>query len=130
MSDSLPLHGPQDHRLPCPSFTLSWSLLRLMSIESVMPSNHFFLCHPLLYLPSAFPNIRVFSKLALRIGWPKYWSFSVSLSNECSGLTSFRIDCFCCCFSQFWTVIDSICYTKSRIKNFVIDMKCFPKVCM
>ena len=74
------------------SFTISWSLLRLMSIESVMPSNHLVLCRPLL-LPSIFPSIRVFSnESALHIRWPKYWtfSFSISLSSEYSGLISFR----------------------------------------
>jgi len=66
-------------------------------IESVMPSNHLILCHPFLLLPSIFPSIRVFSnELALHIRWPKYWSFSfgISLSSECSGLISFRIDWF------------------------------------
>ena len=79
------------------SFTISWSLLRLMSIESVMPSNNIILCHPLLLLPSIFSSIRVFSsELALHIRWPKYWSFSFSISpsNEYSGLISFRIDWF------------------------------------
>ena len=77
------------------SFTISWSLLKLMSIKSVMPSNHLILCHPLLLLPSIFPSIRVFSnELALRIRRPKYWSFSFSPSNEYSGLISFRIDWF------------------------------------
>ena len=79
------------------SITVSQSLLRLMSIESVMPSNHLILCHPLLLLPSIFPSIRVFSsESALHIRWPKYWnfSFSISLSNEYSGLISFRIDWF------------------------------------
>ena len=78
------------------SITNSWSLLKLMSIESVMPSNHLILCHPLLLLPSIFPSIRVFSNdSVLRITWPKYWSFSfsISLSNEYSGLISFRMDC-------------------------------------
>ena len=73
----------------------SQSLLKLMSIESVMPSNHLILCHPLLLLPSIFPRIRVFSnKLVLHIKWPKYWSFSfnISHSNEYSGLISFRMD--------------------------------------
>ena len=66
-----------------------------MSIELVMLSNHLILCHPLLLLPSIFPIIRVFSnELALRMRWPKYWSFSVSSSNEYSGLISSRIDCF------------------------------------
>ena len=74
--------------------TKSQSLLKLMSIESVMPSNHFILCCPLLLLPSIFPSIRVFSKESvLRIRWPKYWSFifSISPSNEYSALISFRI---------------------------------------
>ena len=66
-----------------------------MSIESVMPSNHLILCHPLLLLPSIFPSIRGFSnELALRIRWPKYWSFSTSPSNEYSEWSSFRIDWF------------------------------------
>ena len=72
-------------------------LLKLMSIESVMPSNHLILCHPLLLLPSVFPSIRVFSnESVLRIKRPKYWgfSFNINLSNECSGLISFRIDSF------------------------------------
>ena len=76
------------------SFTISWSLLKLMSIESVMLSNHLILCRPLLLLPSIFPSIRVFSnELTLCISWPKYWSFSFSIStfNEYSGLISFRI---------------------------------------
>ena len=75
--------------------TNSWSLLKLMSIESVIPSNHLVLCRPLLLPPSVFPNIRVFSnESALHIMWPKYWSFSFSISpsNEYSGLTSFRMD--------------------------------------
>ena len=78
-------------------FTVSWSLLKLISIESVMLSNHLILCCPLLLLPSIFPRIRVFSnESALRIKWPKDWnfSFSISLSNEYSGLISFRIDWF------------------------------------
>ena len=75
------------------SFTISWSLLKLMPTKSVMPSNHLILCRPLLFLPSIFPSIRVFSnELALRIRWPKYWSFSISPSNEYSGLISFRMD--------------------------------------
>ena len=79
------------------SITNSWSLLKLMSIESVMPSNHLILCHHLLFLPSIFPSIRVFSKESvLRIRWPKYrsFSFSISPSNKYSGLISFRIDWF------------------------------------
>ena len=93
MSDSLWPHGPQHARPPCPSPLPS--LLKLMSIESVMPSSHLILCHPLLHLPSIFSSIRVFSiESALRIRWPKYWSFSfyISPSNEHSGLISFRMD--------------------------------------
>ena len=77
------------------SITNSWSLLKLMSIEWVMPSNHLILYHPLLFLPSIFPSIRVFSdESVLCIKWPKYWSFSFSISpsNEYSGLISFRMD--------------------------------------
>ena len=77
------------------SITSSQSLLKFMSIELVMPSNHLILCHPLLLLPSIFPSIRVFSnESVLRIRWPKYWSFnfSISPSNEYSGLISFRMD--------------------------------------
>ena len=77
------------------SFTISRSLLKLMSIESVMPSNHLILCHPLFPLPSVFPSIRVFSnESAFLIRWPKYWSFSVSPSSDQLGLISFWIDWF------------------------------------
>ena len=104
MSNSLRPHEQQHTRLPCPS--LSPRVLKLMSIESVMPSNHLLvlstdptvgtICHSLL-LPSIFPSIRVFSiELAFPIRWPKYWSFSFSISpsNKYSGLISFRIDLF------------------------------------
>ena len=77
------------------SITNSWSLLKLMSIELVMPSNHLILCHPLLLLLSIFPSIRLFSnESVLHISWPKYWSFSFSISpsNEYSGLISFRME--------------------------------------
>ena len=77
------------------SFTISQSLLNLMSIESVMLSNLLILCYPLLLLPSIFPSIRVFpNESALCIKWPKYWRFSISPSNEYSVLFSFRIYCF------------------------------------
>ena len=79
------------------SFTVSQSFLKFTSIESVMPSNHLILCCPLLFLPSIFPSIRVFSnESVLHIRWPKYWSFSFSISpsNEYSGLISFRMDWF------------------------------------
>ena len=77
------------------SITNSHSLLKLMSVKMVMPSNHLILCHTLLFLPSIFPSIRVFSnESALYIGWPEYWSFSFSISpsSEHSGLISFRMD--------------------------------------
>ena len=89
------LCNPMSCRTPgLPVITNSRSSLKLMSIESVMPSNHLILCHPLLLPPSVFPSIRVFSnESGLPIRWPKYWSFSfsISLSNEYSGLISFRI---------------------------------------
>ena len=75
------------------SFTISQSLLRFMSTELVMLSNHLTFCSPFLLLPSVFLSIRVFSNgLVLHMRWPKYWSFSISPSNECSGLISFRVD--------------------------------------
>ena len=79
------------------SFTISQSLLKLTSIESMMPSNNLILCHPLLLPPSIFPSVGVFSnESVLHIRWPKYWSFSFSISpsKEYSGLISFRVDCF------------------------------------
>ena len=79
------------------SFTISWSLFKLTSIDSVMPSNHLILCYPLRLLPPIFPSIRIFTnESALCIMWPKYWSFSfrISPSNEYLGLISFRIDWF------------------------------------
>ena len=81
------------------SITNSWSPPKHMSIESVMPSNHLIICHPLLILPSIFPSIRVFSnESALHIRWPKYWSFSFNIcpSNEHPGLISFRMDWLDC----------------------------------
>ena len=92
MSDSLRPHKLQSSL----SFTISWSLLKLISTESVMPSKHLIFCHPLL-LPSIFPSIRVFSnESVLCIRWPKCWSFSFSISpsNEHSGLISFTMDWF------------------------------------
>ena len=87
---------PMDCSMPgFPSLTISWSLPKFMSIESVMSSNHIILCHPLLPPPLMFPSIRVFSnESVLCIRWPKYWSFSFSISpsNEYSGLLSFRMD--------------------------------------
>ena len=99
MSHSLLPHGLQHASLPCPS--LSLSLLKLMSIYSMIPSNHLILCHLLLFLPSIFPSLRVFSnELALHIRWPKFWSFrfNISPSSEYSGLISFRLlICSPCC---------------------------------
>ena len=92
------LFNPMDCRRQASlTFTISWSLLRFMFTESVIPSNRLILCHPLLFFPSVFPSTRVFSiELALRIRWPKYWSFnfSISPSNEYAGLISLRIDWF------------------------------------
>ena len=98
MSDSLPTPWTSAYQVSL-SFTISQSLLKLMSTESVMLSNHLILCCPHLLLPSIFPSIRVSffpNELALWIRWPKYWSFifSISPSNEYSRLTSFRIDWF------------------------------------
>ena len=89
----IPTHGLHHTRLPCPSPNCQ-SLLKFMSINLMMPSNHLILCGPLLLLPSIFPSIRVFSnESALHIRWPKYWSFNISPSNEYSGMISFRMDC-------------------------------------
>ena len=96
MSDSLKPHGRQHTRPPSPSITNYWSLLKLMSIESIMPCNHLILYRHLLLLPSIFPSISVFSiESVLHIRWPKCWSFSFSInpSDEYSGLISFRMDC-------------------------------------
>ena len=97
VSDSFWLYGMQHARLPRPSPSPGGCSNSWPSIYLVMPSNHLMLCCPLLFLPSIFPGIRVFSKESvLRISWPKYWSFSFSISpfNESSELTSFRIDWF------------------------------------
>ena len=94
VSDSLRPHGLQHARLPCPSPTPG-AYSNSTSIESVMPSNHLILCHPLLLLPSIFPSIRGFSnESVVCIRWPKYWSFSfnISPSNEFPGLISFKMD--------------------------------------
>ena len=97
MSHSLQPHGLQEAKLPCPSLSLLVSSNSWPLSQSVMPSNHLILGHPLLLLPSFFLSIKVFSnELTLHIRWPKYWSFSsrISPSNEYSGLISFRIDWF------------------------------------
>ena len=91
VSDSLRPHGLQHTRLPCPS----QSLLKLISVKSVMTSNHLNFCHPLPLLPSIFPSIKVFSNESVLCNkWPEYWSFSLSISpsNKYSGLISFRMD--------------------------------------
>ena len=95
MSDSLRPHGLQHTRPPCPSLIPVHHLPKFMFIESVLPSNHLILCCPLLLLPSIFPSTTVFSnESALCIRWPKYWSFrfNINLSNEHSGLISFKMD--------------------------------------
>ena len=97
MSCSLQPRGLQHPRLPCPSLSPGFCSNSFTSVESVIPSNNFILCHPLLLLASIFPSFRVFfSESALCIWWPKYWSFSFSISpcNGYSGLTSFRTDWF------------------------------------
>ena len=96
MSYSLWPHGLWHSRLPCPSPPPRVNLLKLMSVESVMPSNHLILCRPLLLPPSIFPSIRVFSTESTLCIWsPKYWSFSfnISPSNEHAGLIPIRMDC-------------------------------------
>ena len=96
MSDSLWPHELQRARLPCPSLSPG-SLFKLTFFGSVIPSNHLIFCHPLLFLPSIFPSIQIFSsESAVHIRWPKYWSFSFSIVpyNEYSRLVSFRIDGF------------------------------------
>ena len=106
-------------RLASLSFTNSQSLLKFMSIESVMPSNHLILCGPLLLLPSIFPSIRVFSnKSVLHIRWPEYWSFSFSISpsNEYLGLISFRIDWFD--LLAVWVTLKSILQHHSSKQQF------------
>ena len=95
------------------SITYSQSLLKLISIESVMPSNHLVLCSTL-FLPSIFLSIRVFSnESAVRIRWPKYWSFSIRISNEYSGLISFRIDWFDLLVGQ-WTLKNLLQHHSSK----------------
>ena len=107
------------------SSTISWSLLKLMSAESVLPSNHLILHHPLLLLPLIFLSIRIFfSESALRIRWPKYWSFSfrISPSNEYSGLISFRIDWFWSCCPRDSQVFYSITVWKHQSSNWIEQM--------
>ena len=114
------------------SFIVFRSLLKLMSIESVMLFNHLVLCHPLFLLPSIFPSIRVFSnELAVYIRWPKYWSFSISPSNEYSGLISFSIDQFDLLAIQgTLTVFSSTTIQKHRFSGIEPSFgPAFPSVC-
>ena len=115
MFDSLQLYQLQLTRLPCPSlFCISQRLLRLLSIVLMMPSNYLILCHSLLLLPSLFPSIGVFcNESALCIRWPKYWSFSISFSNEHSGLISFRID-LCNLLAIQWTLKNLLQHNSSK----------------
>ena len=94
MSDSLRLHGLRAAHQASLSFTVSQSLHTLLSTKLMMPSNHLIFCHSLLLLPLIFPSIRVFSNESALIRQPKYWSFSISPSNEYSGFISFQIDSF------------------------------------
>ena len=104
------------------SFTISPSLLTFMSVGSVMPFNHLILWHLLLFLPSVFTSMRVFSnELALAIRWPKYWSFSISPSNECSGLISFRIDWFDFLAVQ-WTLKSLLQHQFESISSLVLSL--------
>ena len=108
------------------SITNSWSLLKLMSTKSVMSSNHLILCYSLLLLPSIFPTISVFSnESVLRIRWPKYWSFSYSISpsNEYSGLISFRIDWFDLLAVHLWTAVWQLYLNKTGRKKKQIKAK-------
>ena len=108
---------------PSLSFTISQSLLKLMSIESGMPSIHLILCHPLLLLPSIFPSIRAFSnESTLHTRWPKYWSFSISPSSEYSGLISFRIDWFYPLAVQgtLKSVIDTYAWKEGRDYDYIL----------
>ena len=116
VSDSLQLHRQQDQ---APLFsTISWSLLKLMFIEALMPSSHLVLCCRFLLQPLAFPSIRIFSnESALRIRWPKYWRFRISPSNGCSELISFRTDLFDLLTVQ-GTLKKSQLYTKHHASHF------------
>ena len=109
------------------SFTISWSLLKLMSIEPLMPSKHLILCHPLLLLPSIFPSIRVFpNELALHIRQPKYWSFSfnISPSSKHSGLISFRLTDLISLLSKgFSRVFSSTIVLKHQKEDFTLMNK-------
>ena len=110
------------------SFSISRNLLRLMSIESMMPSNYFFFCCPLLLLPSILPSIRVFSnESVLHIRWPNYWSFSFSISpsNEYSGLISFRIDWFDLLAAQ-GTLKSLLQHQFKNINSLAISLHCGP----
>ena len=117
------------------SLAFSWSLLRLMPIESMVPSNHLILCQSLLFLPSVFPSIRVFSsQLDLLIRWSKYWnfSFSISPSNEYSGLSSFRINWFDLFAVQgrVYAVLSSTTIQKYQFFNTQPFLWCNSHICM
>ena len=116
-------------RQASPSITNAWSLLRLASIESVMPFTHFILCLPLLLLHSIFPSISVFSSASvLHIRWPKYWSFIFSIrpSNEYSGLISFRMDCFDLAVQGTLKSLLQYCGSKASIFDPQISVSLFP----
>ena len=114
------------------SFTISWSLLKFMSVESVMPSIYLILCCPLLLLPSIFPSIRVFSnESALLNRRPKYesFSFSISPSNEYSGLISFRIDWFDLLSKGFWRVFSSTTVQKHEFSDALLFLWSSSHIC-
>ena len=106
-------------------FTVSQSLLKLMTVELMMPSNHLILCHPVLLLPSVFPSISVFSnESTLRIRWPKYWSFSFSISpsNEYAGLISFRMNCFGLAAQRTLKSLPAPQFERTVLRHFVFFM--------
>ena len=115
-------------------FNISWNLSKLMSTESLMPSNHLILCHPLLLPPLIFPSIRVFSsESALHIRWPKYWSFSFSISpsNDYSGLISFRTDWFISLLSKRLSrVFSSITIQKHKLFGAEPSLESSSHTCM
>ena len=126
MSDTLWARGLQHARLSCPS-PVSRSLLKFMSIESVMPCNHLILCHLLLFLFSIFPSIRIFSsESVLHIRWTKYWSFSFSISpsKECWGLSSFMIDWF-----DIYIYIHTYIHTYTKLCIHPLQI-CFSQFCI
>ena len=124
MSDSLQPHGLQHSRLLCPHYLLEFAQTHVHWADTIQPPNHRILCHPLLLLPSVFPSVRGFSnESALRIRWPQYWSFSFSISssNEYSGLISFRIDWFDL-FTVQGTLKSLLQHNNSGSNSYLVEM--------